>query len=88
MHTAKPLDDEAVAKAATETGAIVVAEEHLLRGGLGSAVAMSVAKQHPVPMRFVGIDDTYAESGIGTDVLKKYGLTSSDITQTAKELVG
>ena len=63
MHTIKPLDEAAVLAAAKETGRIVVAEEHLLHGGLGSAVAMSAARQHPVPMRFVGINDTFAESG-------------------------
>src|SRR5262249_48823904 len=63
MHTAKPCDDAAVLAAALDTGRIVVAEEHLLHGGLGSAVAMSVARQHPVPMGFVGLHDTFAESG-------------------------
>ena len=56
MHTVKPLDDAAVLAAARDTGRIVVAEEHLLHGGLGSAVAMSAARQQPVPMRFVGIE--------------------------------
>src|SRR5262249_60799687 len=55
MHTGKPCDDAAGLTAARETGRIVVAEEHLLHGGLGSAVAMSAARQHPVPMRFIGI---------------------------------
>src|SRR5262249_47751067 len=63
MHTVKPLDDSAVLAAARETGRIVVAEEHLLHGGLCSAVAMSAARQHPVPMRFVSLGDTFAESG-------------------------
>src|SRR5207244_6218208 len=51
MHTVKPCDDAAVLTAARDTGRIVVAEEHLLHGGLGSVVAMSAARQHPVPMR-------------------------------------
>jgi transketolase len=88
MHTVKPLDDEAVAKAARETGRIVTAEEHLLHGGLGSAVAMSAARQHPVPMRFVGIKDTFAESGKPEELLAKYGLTAADIVREALELVG
>src|SRR5205085_11542986 len=86
MHTVKPLDDAAVLAAAKETGRIVVAEEHLLHGGLGSAVAMSVARQHPVPMRFVGINDTFAESGKPEELLTKYGLTSADIVKAAKAL--
>lgn len=88
MHTVKPLDDAAVLAAARETGRIVVAEEHLLHGGLGSAVAMSAARQQPVPMRFVGIRDTYAESGTPEGLLAKYGLTAGDIVREALELVG
>src|SRR4051794_33948213 len=61
MHTVKPLDEAAVLAAARETNHVVVAEEHLLHGGLGSAVAMCVAQHQPVPMRFVGIKDTFAE---------------------------
>ena len=76
MHTVKPLDDAAVLAAARDTGRIVVAEEHLLHGGLGSAVAMSAARQHPVPMRFVGLKDTFAESGTPEELLAKYGLTA------------
>ena len=88
MHTIKPLDDAAVLAAARDTGRIVVAEEHLLQGGLGSAVAMSAAWQHPVPMRFVGIRDTFAESGTPEGLLAKYGLTAADITRAAGDLVG
>jgi transketolase len=88
MHTAKPCDDEAVLKAARDTGKILVAEEHLGHGGLGSIVAMSAARQHPVPMRFVCLADTYAESGTGEQLLKKYGLTASDIVREARALVG
>jgi transketolase len=86
MHTIKPLDDAAVLAAATETGRIVVAEEHLLHGGLGSAVAMSAARQHPVPIRFVGVKDTFAESGKPEELLAKYGLTAADIVKAALDL--
>jgi transketolase len=88
MHTVKPLDDAAVLAAARETGRIVVAEEHLLHGGLGSAVAMSAARQHPVPMRFVALRDTFAESGPPEGLLKKYGLTADDIVREALDLTG
>jgi transketolase len=88
MHTAKPCDDGAVLAAARETGRIVVAEEHLLHGGLGSVVAMSAARQHPVPMRFVGLRDTFAESGTPDGLLQKYGLTADEIVKAALELVG
>jgi transketolase len=87
MHTIKPLDDAAVLAAAKETGRIVVAEEHLLHGGLGSAVAMSAARQHPVPMRFVGIKDTFAESGKPEELLAKYGLTAAEIIKAARALI-
>jgi transketolase len=86
MHTVKPLDDAAVLAAARETSRIVVAEEHLLHGGLCSAVAMSAATQHPVPMGFVAIKDTYAESGKPEELLAKYGLTAAAIVEAATEL--
>ena len=66
----------------------MVAEEHLLHGGLGSVVAMSAARQYPVPMRFVGLRDTFAESGKSEELLAKYGLTAADIERAALELVG
>lgn len=88
MHTVKPLDDAAVLAAARETGRILVAEEHLAHGGLGSVVAMSAARQHPVPMRFVTIADTFAESGKPEELLQKYGLTSADVLREALSLAG
>jgi transketolase len=87
VHTVKPLDDDAVREAARETGRLVVAEEHLLHGGLGSAVAMSAARQHPVPMRFVGLRDTFAESGTPEGLLEKYGLTAAAVVAAARELL-
>jgi transketolase len=86
MHTVKPCDDAAILAAAKETGRIVVAEEHLAHGGLGSAVAMSVARQQPVPMRFVNLDDDFAESGSPEALLKKFGLTADAIVKAAQEL--
>jgi transketolase len=87
MHTVKPCDDAAVLAAARQTGRIVVAEEHLAHGGLGSVVAMSVARQHPVPMGFVNLDDTFAESGPPKELLAKFGLTAGALVQKARELV-
>ena len=86
LHTVKPVDKAALQAAARETGAIVVAEEHLAHGGLGSAVAMSVARQHPVPMRFVNLGDTFAESGKPEELLGKYHLTAADIVRAAEDL--
>jgi transketolase len=79
MHTVKPIDEAAIEQAARETGAIVTAEEHLLNGGLGSEVARRVGERHPVPMAFVGIRNTYAESGEPQELLEKYGLMPADI---------
>ena len=84
MHTIKPVDEDAIAKAARECGAIVTAEEHLLDGGLGSQVARSVARTHPVPMEFVGIQNTYAESATPDQLMEKYGLTAPHIVQAVK----
>ncbi len=85
MHTLRPMDEEAIAAAARETGAIVTAEEHLLHGGFGSNIARIVAQNHPVPMRFVGLDDTYTCSGDPDLLLEKYGMTAEDIVVGARE---
>ena len=88
MHTLKPLDQAAVTKAASETGAIVVAEEHLAQGGLGSRVAQAAAKEKPVPMEFVNLGDRYASSGTAEQLLERSGLTSWGIEEAVKLAVG
>jgi transketolase len=87
MSTVKPLDSDAITKAAVETGAIVTAEEHLRRGGLGSAVAQIVAENHPVPMSFVALNDVYAKSGKAEELLQRHKLTAADIETTARSLL-
>jgi len=87
MPTLKPIDEAAIIKAASETGAIVTAEDHLEHGGLGSIVSQVVARHHPVPMEFVAIKDTYAKSGKATELLQRYGLTAKDIAQAVYEVV-
>ncbi|MFW5941341.1 MAG: transketolase family protein [Chloroflexota bacterium] len=87
LHTLRPLDEEAIAAAARDTGAVVSAEEHLLQGGMGSNVARIVAAHHPAPMRFVGLDDVYVESGDPFDLLKKYHMTADDIAAAARAAV-
>lgn len=84
IHTPKPLDKEAVLKAAQETGAIVTAEEHLLAGGLGSAVAEFLSQECPVPIKMVGIDDRFGESGKAAELFKAFKLTAQDIIKAAK----
>jgi transketolase len=86
MASVRPLDTEAVLAAARETRGIVVAEEHLVQTGLGSVVAKLLAERHPAPMRFVGVQDTYAESGPPAALLEKYGLTADDIVKAARSL--
>ncbi|CAN5541713.1 transketolase family protein [soil metagenome] len=87
MHTIKPLDEEAVERAARETGAIVTAGEHLITGGLGDAVARVVVSRQPVPLQIVGIKDVYAESGEAQALLKKYGLTAGDIVKAVEQVI-
>jgi transketolase len=86
MPTIKPLDHEAIARAA-ETGAIVVAEEHLDDGGLGVKVAQSAALSSPAVMEFVGIRNTYAESGTPEGLLEKYGLTAAHVAEAARRAI-
>ena len=86
MSSIKPLDEELLAKAARETGAIVTAEEHSVLHGLGAAVAISITPYTPVPMRFVGVQDQFGESGEGFAVLDKYGLTPEAITKAALDI--
>ncbi len=87
MSTLKPLDTGAIVKAARETGAILTAEEHLRRGGLGSAVAQIAAEHCPVPMSFIAIKDMYAKSGKAEELLKKHGLTAPDIENAVRSLI-
>ena len=88
MHTIKPLDAEAVISAANSTGAIVTAEEHSIIGGLGSAVAEVLAENSPVPLKRVGIQDSFGESGKPAELLEKYGLTTKHLVSAAKEVLG
>jgi transketolase len=86
MPTVKPIDEHAIAAAAKETGAIVVAEEHLHHGGLGSVVAQVVSATVPVPMEYVNVGDVYAESGDPDGLLQKYGLTPQRIVEAVKRV--
>ncbi len=87
MFTIKPLDEDAVLRAAADTGAIVSAENHNVIGGLGSAIAETLARRYPVPMEFVGVQDTFGEVAT-TDVLKEhFGLMAKDIAAAAKRAV-
>ncbi|MCI5836859.1 MAG: transketolase family protein [Veillonellaceae bacterium] len=87
MSSIKPIDRAAIIAAARETGAIVTAEEHTIYGGLGGATAEVVAAEAPVPMAFVGVKDTFGESGTPADLLAKYGLTADDIVAAAQQVL-
>ncbi|MCW3988422.1 MAG: transketolase family protein [Candidatus Bathyarchaeota archaeon] len=87
MHTVKPIDEEAIIKAAVETGAIVTAEEHSIIGGLGGAVAEVLARKNPVPVEMIGIQDMFTQSGEADELLKLYGLTSNEIASAARRAV-
>ncbi|NLK86883.1 MAG: transketolase family protein [Clostridiaceae bacterium] len=84
FHTIKPIDREAVIKAARETGAIVTAEEHNVLGGLGGAVSEVVTESLPVPVMKVGTKDTFGRSGNADLLLEIYGLTSDSIAENAR----
>lgn len=79
MHTIKPIDSDAIIKAAADTGKIVTAEEHSVIGGLGSAVAEVLVQNEPVKVAMVGQKDTFGESGKPDELRAKYGLTKADI---------
>jgi transketolase len=86
IHTIKPIDREIIVSAAKETKAIVTAEEHSIVGGLGSAVLEVLADEYPVPLKRVGVLDTFGESGKPKDLLRKYKLTADEIVKQAKEV--
>ncbi len=81
MHTIKPIDTLAIVRAANDTGAIVTAEEHQMYTGLGEAVANVCARNIPVPIEMVAVEDTFGESGKPDDLLTKYKLTTEDILE-------
>ncbi len=87
FHTLKPIDRDAIERAAKETRAIVVAEEHLIDCGLGTRVAQVAAQTTPCVMEFVGIDNRYAESGTPESLLEKYGLVAREVAVAAKKAV-
>jgi transketolase len=87
MHTVKPIDTQALERAATETGGIVVAEEHIAWGGLGSTVAIALAERRPTRMAFVDLGDVYATSGGTDELLAQFGLTPGFIEAAARRVL-
>lgn len=87
MHTIKPLDEDAIKESVEKTGCVVTAEEHLMNGGLGDSVAQTLIQNLPVPMEMVAVKDTFGESGKPDDLLKKYGLSDTDIVNAVSKVL-
>jgi transketolase len=87
IATIKPLDEDAVWRLAHEAGAIVTVEEHQIKGGLGGAVAETLATHFPVPMEFVGVKDLFGQSGTPNELLEYYGMGEKDIKEAVKKIL-
>lgn len=87
LHTIKPLDVQAIVESARKTGAVVTAEEHQINGGMGSLVAQALALHCPTPIEFVGVNDSFGESGTPDQLMKKYGLESENIIAAVKKVL-
>ena len=87
IHTIKPLDEELVVAAAKECGKVVTVEEHSVIGGLGSAVCETLSKKAPTPVKTIGVQDRFGESGPAVALLEKYGLNAEGIYASVKEFV-
>lgn len=86
-HTVKPIDEKEIIRAAKITGAAVTVEEHQIAGGLGGAVAEVLSRNYPVPMEFVGMPDSFGESGSPDELLEKYGMKAKRIIEAVKEVI-
>lgn len=87
IHTIKPLDTEAILASVAKTGCCVTAEEHQYNGGLGDSVAQTLVRNTPAPQEFVGVDDSFGESGKPVELLEKYGLNADNIVKAAKKAI-
>lgn len=87
IHTIKPLDTEAVLKSISKTRCAVTVEEHNVIGGLGDSIAQVAAKNLPIPIEYIGTNDTFGESGTPTELLKKYGLDTPFIVEAAEKAI-
>ena len=85
IHTIKPLDEELIVAAAKETGKVVTVEEHSVIGGLGSAVCAALAEKCPVPVKKIGVQDVFGESGPAVALLAKYKLDGEGVYEQVKE---
>ncbi len=94
IHTIKPLDEEIVLDSVSKTRCVVTAEEHQRNGGLGDSIAQVLSRKLPTPQEYVAVNDSFGESGVPEQLLKKYGLSVENILEATnavlkrKELVG
>lgn len=87
IHTIKPLDVEAILASVTKTGCVVSAEEHNIHGGLGDAIAQFLSTTKPLPMEYVGVNDSFGESGKPAELMNKYGLNAASIVEKAMKAI-
>lgn len=87
IHTIKPLDVDAILKSVAKTGCVVTAEEHQMNGGLGDSVAQTLALNHPAPLEMVAVNDSFGESGVPEELMKKYGVDAENIVKAAKRVI-
>ena len=87
MHTIKPLDEKAILDSVRKTRCVVTAEEHMLNGGLGEAVSQVLSRSMPAPQEYVGVNDTFGESGVPDELMTKYGLDPIDIVNAVKRVI-
>jgi transketolase len=87
IHTIKPLDEEAIVRSIRKTKCAVTVEEHNIIGGLGDSVAQVAAKHFPIPIEYIGTNDTFGESGTPTQLLTKYGLDTPFIVAAAEKVI-
>lgn len=85
-HTIKPIDAKQIIELAKRTGAVVTVEEHQVHGGLGGAVAEVLAEHYPVPIEFIGMQNTFGESGEPKELIKKYGMDETSIIHAIKKV--
>ncbi len=87
IHTIKPLDVAAVLKSVRKTNCVITAEEHQINGGLGDAIAHVLSSHHPVPQEFIGVKDSFGESGTPEQLMKKYGLEAINIVEAVEKVM-
>lgn len=87
MHTIKPLDEQAVLQSVAKTKCVVTAEEHMINGGLGDSVAQVLSRSNPTPQEYVGVNDSFGESGTPAELMTKYGIDTPDVIAAAERAI-